>query len=80
MSDRGKLINNKDWYEALGNKIKDIYFDIHAIYTPDGHGSYGDCYMAGVDLFKPGLTFRVYFTYDDGENMIVEYAERWRFG
>ena len=46
----------------------------------DGSGPYDDCYMAAVDLFKPGMTFRIYFKQQYGEKPTIEDVERWHFG
>lgn len=53
---------------------------MHAIYEPDEHEVFGDCYMAAVDLFHPGLTFKVFFALDEKGSFQVQHAERWYFG
>lgn len=83
MSDTAKLIDFKDkrlLYENLENVLWHIFFDIHAIYEPDGSGPFEDCYMAAVDLFEPGMTFRIYFKQQQGEKPTIEEVERWHFG
>lgn len=59
-------------YQKLGN----AYIDVHSIYEPDDKGRY----LAAVDLFTPGTTFKVYFKLGDDGNIIVENIERWFFG
>lgn len=83
MSDSAKLISPNDsrlLYDNLENVLGQMYFDIHAIYEPDGNGLLGDCYCAAVDLFSFEFTFRVYFKIKDDGNLKVEHVERWHFG
>ena len=74
------MIQDEKMYEQLRSQLKNIYFDVHAIYEPDGSDSiWGRRYCAAVDLFRQGLTFRLYFSIQDGE-IYVEHVERWYFG
>ena len=66
--------------KALAQALKGLYFKIHVIYEPDGGHAFGDCYCAAVDLFHPGMTFRIYFTLEKDNQIKVKHAERWYFG
>jgi len=55
------------------------YLELHAVYEPDGSQIFGDCYCAAVDLFQRGMTFRVWFKYEDSKVNIVD-VSRWCFG
>lgn len=75
------LIENQELYQTFENTIKNIHFEIHAIYEPDeSEEPYQDCYFAAVDLFESGMTFRVYFKTTEAGKIEVEYMERWYFG
>ena len=73
------LTKNKELYKNLSEALQNPLKELHAIYEPDGSELFGDCYCAAVDLFAPGLTFRIYFKMVDGQ-VKIEWAERWRFG
>lgn len=73
------LTQKENLYEELEVIMKHAYVDILAIYEPDGSEPYSDCYCAAVDLYKSGMTFRVYFK-EKPEGLRVEHAERWHFG
>ena len=73
------LTQKENLYEKLEDVMKHAYADVHAIYDPDGSDPYGDCYSAAVDLYQPGMTFRVYFK-ENADGLRVEHAERWHFG
>ena len=53
--------------------------EIHAVYEPEGSKPFGAFFCAAVDLFKPGLTFRIWFKLEN-DVPVVEWAERWHFG
>ena len=74
------LTNDKALYKKLESTVQNICFEIHAIYEPDGGEGFGDCYCAAVDLFKQGMTYRVYFKSGENGNIEVEHIERWFFG
>ncbi len=74
------LNENQSLYEALDQVLAKPFQKLHAIYEPDGSGAYGDCYCAGVDLFQPGMTYRVYFKLDENNQPQVQHLERWFFG
>lgn len=72
------LVQDQKMYDAV--KELGQYIDVHAVYKPDGtDGIFGDCYCAALDMFAPGITFRIYFKMVD-EQIKIEQAERWRFG
>ena len=66
--------------ESLKQSLKELYFEIHGIYEPGSEHIFNDCYCAAVDLFRPGMTFRIYFTLGKDNQIKVEHAERWYFG
>lgn len=57
-----------------------IFVDIHAVYDKGCDTGYPECYCAAVDLFRPGMTFRVYFTLDEAGQISVVDLQRWWFG
>lgn len=71
-----ELVQDERLYAAVKQVIQNVYFDLHAIYSPNEYG----WYCAAVDLFAPGLTFRVWFTLGEDDQIQVRYAERWHFG
>ena len=74
------LIENKELYQTLENTIKNVHFEIHAIYKPDESEPFPDCYMAAVELFTIGPTYRLYFKINENNQIEVEHLERWFFG
>ena len=78
----GELINNQEKYAQMREALKALYVEVHAIYEPEGTESdpyFGDCYCCAVDLFRPGLTFRIWIKIVDGK---IEFrsGDRWYFG
>ena len=57
-----------------------LFVDIHAVYEKGGHSNHPEWYCAAVDLFRPGMTFRAYFTLDEYGQIFVEDLQQWRFG
>lgn len=74
------LTQNHNLYTKLENTIKQLYFEIHAIYEPEGDEGFDAYYCAAVDLFREGDTYRVYFKLDENGNIEVKHLERWFFG
>lgn len=74
------LVEDEALYAAMKGMIQNIYFDLHAIYEPGTHSYKKDWYCAAVDLFNPGMTFKVYFTLDKDGQIHVEEVSRWLFG
>lgn len=74
------LIENQELYQTLESAIKNMFVEIHAIYAPDGGEPYPDCYLAAVDLFSPGTTYKLYFKINENGQIQVEYLGRWYFG
>lgn len=66
-------------YEKLEQVLRDLYINIWTIYPPAGDDYFGDCYFAAVDMFIPGITFRIWFKENEGQIEIV-HIERWHFG
>lgn len=78
------LIEDSELYDNLNKFIGNLYIDIHAIYypeskTPNRTNPFSDCYLAAVDLFREGNTFRLYFKIND-DGIRVEWLEKWWFG
>ena len=73
------LVENEKLYRCLENTISQMYCEIHAIYIPDGSIVNGECFCAAADLFKPGLTFKIYFKVTEEGIDIVDIS-RWYFG
>jgi len=63
-------------FEAITQLLRGLHFEIHAVYEPDERG----WYCAAVDLFYPGMTFRIYFTLDESGQIKVHDVNRWYFG
>ena len=74
----GQLVADTSLYEKLKTACQSA--EIHAIYAPEGQGDYPDCYLAAIDLFGPGQTYKVYFTFDENGSPYVESIQRWWFG
>lgn len=65
--------------EDLKTALKAPYFELHAVYEPDGSEIFGDCYCAAVTMFGYGMTFRVYFKIDENGQAQIEDVSRWHF-
>lgn len=70
------MLSSEAIFEAMTQLLKDLYFELHAVYEPNERG----WYCAAVDLFHPGMTFRIYFTLDENGQIKVEDVNRWHFG
>ena len=57
-----------------------IFVDIHAVYDKGGNSDYPEWYCAAVDLFRPGMTYKIYFTLTDNGQISVVKLQRWWFG
>lgn len=71
------LVKSQELYTAMEKSLQNVHFEIHAIYEPDGDSGW---HCAAVDLFRPGMTFRLYFTLRENHEIYVEHMERWYFG
>ena len=71
-----KLVERLTLYSVLGNSLRNAYYRSHAIYGPDERG----WFCAAVDLFEPGITFRIYFTAERNHSIQIQDAERWFIG
>ena len=74
------LIENRELYQTLENTIKNIHFEIHAIYEPDPSEPFPDCYFAAIELFTIRQTYRLYFKTNENNQIEVEHLERWYMG
>lgn len=79
------LTNNEKLYEALEAALRarcvdEEYIFVRAIYEPeDDGGPHSGYYSAGVDLYEPGETYRVYFiTTENG--VAIDSIRRWFMG
>lgn len=75
----GQLIEDEGLYKAVKNAFGICIQEVHAVYIPEDNHMPG-WYSAAVDLFRPGMTFKVYFSLDENGKVCVEDLHRWRFG
>ena len=78
----GKLVEDEALYAKMNEALNGLYWNVHAIYNPEGTESdpyFGDCYCCAVDLFRPGLTFQIWFKVED-DKVVIRYGDRWHFG
>ena len=73
------LVDNEELYEHLEAGLRSMHMVVHAVYEPDYGDFYGDCYCAAVDMFAPGITFWIYFRFEEDE-LRVEHVERYYMG
>ena len=76
---RGQLIENEGLYKAVADAFGACCIEVHAIYAPD-NDYWPGWLTAAVDLFRPGKTFRVYFSHEGNNQVRVEDIMEWRFG
>ena len=74
------MLASNEVFEKFENTVKNIHFEVHAVYEPDDSEVFGGCYLAAVDLFNPGTTYKVWFKINDEGTICVEHLERWWFG
>lgn len=75
-----KLISEPELYQQVAGALKSRFVGIHAIYAPGSNSLEPEWYLAAVDLFEPGQTYKVYFTLDEKRGIRVKLLERWYFG
>ena len=75
-----KLIEGPELYQKVAGALKSRFVGIHAIYAPGNNTSEPEWYLAAVDLFGSGQTYKVYFTLDESGTIKVKHLERWYFG
>lgn len=63
-------------YAGIEDFFQNMYVKLHAVYGPEENG----WYCAAVDLFDPGMTFRIYFTLKEENQVVVEEVQRWFIG
>lgn len=66
--------------ESFSAFMDAIFVDIHAVYDKGSNSAHPEWYCAAVDLFRPGMTYKIYFTLTDGGQISVEDLQRWWFG
>ena len=71
-----KPVDRSPLYAALGRSLRNAYYRVHAIYESDERG----WFCAVVDVFEPGITFRIYFTVERNHLIQIQDAERWFIG
>ena len=74
------LTERQELYQLIENTMKNPHVELHAIYEPEAGDPVPDCYLAAIDLFKTGQTYRLYFKIDENDQIEVVHLERWRFG
>lgn len=75
----GRLIEDEGLYRAVKEACGTCALEVHALYAPEDTHMPG-WYSTAVDLFRPGMTFRVYFSLDDDGRVLIEDLRRWYFG
>lgn len=76
----GELIENPELYDNFRSFMGSVCAELHAIYDKGSDSHHPECYCAAADLFRPGMTFKIYFTIDDAGQIFVEDLQRWWFG
>lgn len=76
----GELIEAPELYEKFKAFMGGVCVDLHAIYDRGGDSNHPECYCAAADLFRPGMTHKIYFTLTDAGQIFVEDLQRWFFG
>lgn len=71
--------NTEAMYEQILRQLEDLHIKIWAIYPPEKNSLYPDCKTAGVDMIRPGITFRVWFREERGQ-IQIKHIERWHMG
>lgn len=66
--------------EKFSSFMGALFVEIHAVYEKGSSSNHPEWYCAAVDLFRPGMTFRAYFTLDEYGQIFVEDLQRWWFG
>ena len=74
------LTNNQELYKRLQTVNQALYAEIHAVSELGTNTAFPDWYCAAVDLFRPGMTFRLYFTIGEDGEIRVEDLARWWMG
>ena len=72
--------DNQELYKQLRSVIQSLYAEIHAVYEPGTNTACPEWYCAAADLFRPGMTFRLYFTIGEDGKIKVEECSRWWMG
>ena len=79
VSEDGKLVEDSELYQTVSHAFNGCAVEVHAIYQPDNNFMPG-WFLAAVDLFKSGRTYRVYFSNVGNGKIQIEDISRWRFG
>lgn len=79
LAEEGKLVEDQELYHALSEAFNGCAVNVHAIYMPEKN-YYPRCFMAAVDLFRSGRTYRVYFANEGKGRIRIEDISHWRFG
>ena len=75
----GKLVQDEGFYKAIMDAFRGCAVEVHAVYMPE-KASLPGWFSAAVDLFRPGQTYRVYFSHEGNHRVRIEHLERWFFG
>ena len=78
--ENGRLIEDEGLYKAVKDVFGACATEAHAIYTPES--TYRSGWLsAAVDLFRPGNTYRVWFTCNGANtgsyHIYIEHLEKW---
>lgn len=76
----GELVDTPELYEKFKAFMCGVCVDLHAIYEKGSNSNHPEWYCAAADLFRPGMTHKVYFTVTDAGQIFVEDLQRWWLG
>lgn len=76
----GELIEAPELYEKFKAFMGGVCVELHAIYDKGSDSDHPEFYCAAADLFRPEMTYRIYFALDDVGQICVEDLQRWWFG
>lgn len=74
------LTDNQELYKQLQSTVQNLYVDIHAVYESGTNTACPKWYCAAVVLFRPGMTFRLYFAVGEDGKLKVQEVSRWWMG
>lgn len=76
----GELMESPELYDKFRAFMGGVCIDLHAIYDRGSDSNFPECYCAAADLFRAGMTYKVFFTLTEDGQIWVEDLQRWFFG
>lgn len=76
----GELLETPELYDRFKAFMGSVCVVLHAIYDRGSDSYHPEFYCAAADLFRSGMTFRIYFALDDTGQIVVDDLQRWWFG